>query len=142
MKLRSNFCPNVNHLELLFNLFFLTNVPILIPQHCLICRNKWMDQTPIRSLAAESYNQYVEVVRQRIKFNTPFRPQIYSHSSFPNVRYVSNHSKYQILYFVVPLNPSNYRTFSDFQFHPSTSTGENFYLTNIPTAPFRYEQNN
>ena len=25
------FCPNVNHLKLLFNLFFLTNVPILIP---------------------------------------------------------------------------------------------------------------
>ncbi|SND57443.1 Uncharacterised protein [Streptococcus pneumoniae] len=25
------FCPNVNHLELLFNLFFLANVPVLIP---------------------------------------------------------------------------------------------------------------
>ncbi|WP_219338059.1 hypothetical protein, partial [Streptococcus pneumoniae] len=25
------FCPNVNHLELLFNLFFLVNVPVLIP---------------------------------------------------------------------------------------------------------------
>ncbi|HHK6556331.1 TPA: hypothetical protein ACQXB1_001915, partial [Streptococcus pneumoniae] len=28
---QSIFCPNVNHLELLFNLFFLVNVPVLIP---------------------------------------------------------------------------------------------------------------
>ena len=25
------FCPNINHLELLFNLFYFTNIPILIP---------------------------------------------------------------------------------------------------------------
>lgn len=31
LKLQSYFYPNVNHLELLFNLIFLINVPILIP---------------------------------------------------------------------------------------------------------------
>ncbi len=38
----------------------------------------------------------------------------YSHSSFSNVQYTPNHSKYCILFFLVSINPPNYRTFSDF----------------------------
>ena len=38
----------------------------------------------------------------------------YSHSSFPNVRYIPNHSKYYILIFFISANPPNYRTFSSF----------------------------
>ena len=94
-----------------------------------------MDQTPMRSLTAESCNQYVEVVRRQIKFNTPFRPQIYSHSSFPNVRYIPNHSEYYILFFRVSLNLPNYRMFSNFQSRPST--GIKFKYRNVNLELYR-----
>ena len=48
----------------------------------------------------------------------------YSHSSFPNVRYIPNNSKYWNLFIRISLNPSNYRTFSIFLSRPSPSTGE------------------
>ena len=38
----------------------------------------------------------------------------YYHSSFSNIQYIPNHSKYWILFFIVSLNPPNYKTFSNF----------------------------
>ena len=35
------FCPNLNHLEELFNLFFFTNVPILVPVTVFIFYSRW-----------------------------------------------------------------------------------------------------
>ncbi len=60
---------------------------------------------------AEKKPRYIQI---NIEYIKAFLLNIIPTLLFPNVRYISNHSKYYILFFLVSLNPPSYRTFSDF----------------------------
>ena len=135
------FCPNLNHLELLFSLFFFTSSTIWVPVtifHSLHLSKSisYLKITPWFSIPLANQKSQRSFSSLRLFFPAEGFPSIYtavlrtlinggkrkkyclqyfySHSSFPNVRYIPNRSKYYILFFGVSANPSNYRTFSNF----------------------------
>ena len=105
------FCPNVNNLEELFNLFFFANVPILIP--VTVFHTTILSRPLTSRLVFRTQLRFVSKMTDA-NASVTHRCWDYSHSSFPNIQYIPNHSKYWILFFLVSLNPPNYRTFSNF----------------------------